>query len=77
MIKQTSVIDIAPNNFIDRVKMAEWHGGTTVYRNSSLYRSHDYYRGGRTISTDPAQADRYPNAIVSEVTPNNYLVEDL
>jgi hypothetical protein len=61
MPKNDSVLDIKTSNSIGKGgEVSAWAGGTTYYRNNSLYLSHDYYRGGKTSSSDTSEFDINP-----------------
>ncbi len=66
------IIDVKPEmaNFKTTREASAWSGGTTNYLNHSLYRSHDYYRGGKTASTDVEKTDIFPIIEVRDIKPN-------
>jgi len=45
---------------------AVWQGGTMTYRNHTLYRSNDYYRGGKTSSSDIGETSVRPKILSLE-----------
>ena len=67
--KNLLVGDIKPKGIdLGNIANFAWQGGTMTYRNHTLYRSHDYYRGGMTSSSDLGE---------SSVKPKILSVEDL